>query len=109
MSQPVSSQKDFNSIISGNKNVLALFYASWCPFSRKFLPIFEEMSEEPGSGTKCVKIDDDEALCEKYSVEVYPSVLFFSSGKLVKRLDSLHGIGLNKKQFTDFLAASQEK
>ncbi len=104
MSKPISSQKDFDSIISGNESVLALFYASWCPFSRKFLPLFEVMSNEKMTGFQCIKVDDNESLCNRYSIEIYPSLLLFTKGKDIKRLDGIPEMGINKEQFTDFLS-----
>jgi hypothetical protein len=34
---------------------------------------------------------------------VVPTVLVFEKGKLVKRLDGLHGVGLSEKQLMDFV------
>jgi thioredoxin-like negative regulator of GroEL len=81
--------------------VFVLFYASWCPFSQRFLPTFEQFSQ----GKKhclLVKTDDKASLCEEYSVDVVPTVLFFENGKVVKRLDGLPGLGLSEKQLTEF-------
>ena len=41
-------------------------------------------------------------LCEKFSVEVFPTVLFFEEGKVSKRLDGLAGAGLNRQQLEAF-------
>ncbi len=78
-----------------------LFYASWCPFSRKFLPEFIENS---GKTPQChIRVqDDDEELAEKYNIEVFPTVLYFEKGRLVKRLDGVHMRGLNKDQLKEF-------
>jgi hypothetical protein len=48
-------------------------------------------------------IDDLEDVCEKYSISVYPTVLFFKKGKVAKRLDGISGEGLNEKKLTDLM------
>jgi hypothetical protein len=45
-----------------------------------------------------VKIDDKVKLCEKYAVDVVPTVLLFEKGVVTKRLDGAPGAGLNEKQ-----------
>ena len=36
-------EKDtFGDAIESKDEAIVLFYASWCPFSQRFLPIFEE-------------------------------------------------------------------
>jgi hypothetical protein len=38
----------------------------------------------------------------KYSIEVFPTVLFFEKGKLAKRLDGVYHRGLSQGQLEDF-------
>jgi len=87
----------------GAKDALVLFYASWCGFSRRFLPHFEEYSKN--CSKECTKVDKDEfpELCKKYTIEYYPTVIWFKDGKVHKRLDSKPGIGLNKNQLEEFV------
>jgi hypothetical protein len=47
-------------------------------------------------------IDDKPELCDKYSIDYYPSVLLFKKGTLHKRLDATPGAGLTKKQLSKF-------
>ncbi len=82
--------------------MLVLFYASWCPFSQRFLPVFEEYSRKNSKSWEFVKIDDKPELCDKYSVEFYPSVLCFEKGAVTKRIDAKPGVGLDKRQFEEF-------
>jgi hypothetical protein len=38
--------------------------------------------------------------CEdKYSIDVFPTVIYFENGIVVKRLDGLHGYGIDQNQF----------
>jgi hypothetical protein len=53
------------------------------------------------SNCEFVKIDDNAELCDKCSVEFYPTVLCFEKGVMTKRIDAKPGVGLNKK-FEEF-------
>lgn len=99
----ITSKKELEKALEGNDSAFVLFYASWCPFSKRFLPIYEKHSS--GSKNKCLRvmIDDLEDVCEKYSISVYPTVLFFKKGKVAKRLDGISGEGLNEKKLTDLM------
>lgn len=89
-------------ILKSKDEAIVLFYASWCPFSKRFLPIFERYAKDKDKEScLCVKIDDKASLCEKYSVDVVPTVLFFKKGKVSKRLDGVPGKGLTEKQLTN--------
>ena len=89
-----------NEIKSKDKAVV-LFYASWCPFSQRFLPIFEEYSKSNPKECISVIIDEEPEICEEYAIEYYPTVIMFKDGKVHKRLDPEPGIGLNRKQMQD--------
>ncbi len=78
--------------------VFVLFYASWCPFSQRFLPTFNKYAKDNPEKCLRVMIDDKEELCEKYSVEYYPTVILFERGTVKKRLDATPGAGLDEKQ-----------
>jgi len=93
----IDVEYDLDKVLKSKDRVTVLFYASWCPFSQKFLPIFEKYSQ--GNTQTClrVKTDDKASLCEKYSVDVVPTVLLFEKGKVKKRLDGVPGAGLEEK------------
>ncbi len=81
---------------------VVLFYASWCPFSRRFLPDFQAYAgAHPGEGREVDVVDDPES-CRAFDIDVYPSVLIFKNGRLEKRLDGIPGVGLNKSQLETF-------
>jgi thioredoxin 1 len=99
-------EPEFEDALKTQKKLVVLFYASWCPFSRRFLPIYEKCTLN--SPTPCIRvmIDDREDLCEKYAISVYPTVLFFEDGQVAKRLDGEPGEGLSEKQLTQLLSES---
>jgi len=92
---------DFEQDLKSKEGTLVLFYASWCPFSREFLPIFQEYAKLNPDKCMSVLIDNKPDLCEKYSIEYYPTVLLFKKGKVSKRLDATPGGGLTEKQLQE--------
>ena len=89
--------------VKNKKKVFVLFYASWCPFSQRFLPIFEKYAENSTQDCIRVKTDDKAKLCEKYSVDIVPTVLFFELGAVTKRLDGEPSAGLSEQQLKKLL------
>jgi thiol-disulfide isomerase/thioredoxin len=98
----VQSPGELEAAIKTRDRLMVLFYASWCPFSQAFLPTYRKHA---AAGEPCyvrILVDDGDALTEKYSIEVYPTILFFEKGKVVKRLDGIYHRGLSKGQLEDF-------
>jgi thioredoxin len=93
----VNSEEPFKS----KEKAYVLFYASWCPHSQRFLPIFQEYARANPEQCMTIMIDDKPDLCEKYEIDYYPTVLLFKRGKVEKRLDSIPGEGLTKKQLKE--------
>jgi len=100
---PAAKPGDIETALKTKKNVFALFYATWCPFSQAFLPHFQKHAE--GSGRDCVRItiDEKEALFDKYNVQYMPTVIYFKDGKPERRLDATPRVGLTEKQLLDLL------
>ena len=96
--------KDVEATLKSKPKVYALFYASWCPHSQRFLPIFQAYENNHPDECLEVMVDSKEDLCVKYSVEYYPTVLLFKEGKVKKRLDATPGLGLTKGQFEKLTA-----
>jgi thiol-disulfide isomerase/thioredoxin len=85
--------------VEDKDKAFVLFYATWCPFSLRFLPIFEEYSKSNPKECLSVIVDEEPDVLEEYAIEYYPTVIMFKKGKVHKRLDAEPGVGLNKKQF----------
>ena len=49
--------------------------------------------------------DENNPLWEAYQIEIVPTVLFFASGQVVKRLDGQPGIGLGEADLRKALSA----
>lgn len=89
--------------IRDRKRVIALIYATWCPYCVNFLPVFMKCAQ--GQDVFLLVEDDRWVIADKYEVEVVPSALYFENGKVMKRLDGVLGVGLNEKQLADFIKA----
>jgi len=65
--------------------------------------MFKKYSKKNPENCKEIVTDDKASLCEKYGVDVVPTVLIFEKGKLTKRLDGEPGMGLTEKQLLQFV------
>jgi thiol-disulfide isomerase/thioredoxin len=97
----IDNDTDLQNALKVNEQVIALIYASWCPFCIRFLPVFQRWAKE-GQGLFLAVKDDREIIAEKYSIDVFPTVLSFKNAALSNRLDGIPGIGLNEQQLSTF-------
>lgn len=104
MSRCIEKEQDIEKVVRDSAGMIALFYASWCPFCRAFLPVFEKHAAKD-ERRFCRILTDDMASCEDtYAIDVVPTVLFFRNGAVVKRLDGVPGRGLTEQQLTALIA-----
>ncbi len=106
----VDNEKDLTNFLKSCKRAFVLFYSTWCPFCKSFLPIFGKYAkiEEKRRQDRFlrVKIDGDtNPLWEKYDVKVVPTVILFEGEEVSKRLVGAAGSGRNEKQLKDFIDA----
>jgi thioredoxin-like negative regulator of GroEL len=72
-----------------------LFAAEWCPFCRRFSPIFESaLRAENVSGALADLSEFENPLWETFDIQVVPTVMVFKDGELVYRKDAVLGQGL---------------
>jgi len=98
----LQSDAELDAAIASREKFMVLFYASWCPFSQAFLGTYLKHAD---AGDPCyarIVVDDDHPLTDKYSIQVFPTVLFFEKGQLVRRLDGIYHRGLTQGQLEDF-------
>jgi len=101
----VDNEPTLHNILIANERVVALFYASWCPFCRMFLPVFHEAVQSLDYAFLLVQLDDLlNPLWETYDVRVVPTVLFFETAQVTRRLDGVLGVGLSRNQLEAFLS-----
>jgi thiol-disulfide isomerase/thioredoxin len=100
MSQDITGRKHFHSTLDSDERVCALFFASWCPYSRRFLPEFEKAATLYAKQFSSVKVDDLDDLCDEYGINVYPTVIFFEKGQVLDRVDGILGVGIDVVRFS---------
>ena len=75
--------------------VIVLFRADWCPFCRRFKPIFDSCEGKTKIKLAEAVINEDEnPLWDKYDIKVVPTIIAFSYGKIKARRDGKPGVGL---------------
>jgi thioredoxin-like negative regulator of GroEL len=98
----LGNNSELEAAIKSRDKLMVLFYASWCPFSQAFLGTYRQHA---AAGDPCymrILVDDGDPLAAKYSIDVFPTVLFFEKGRLVERLDGVYHRGLSQDQLEDF-------
>jgi thiol-disulfide isomerase/thioredoxin len=95
-------EKETEKQLESADQAFVLFYETWCPFSQRFLPVFEKFSANQTRNCLKVVADFKADLCDKYLIEVFPTVLFLEKGKVKKRLDGEPGEGLDEKKLEEF-------
>jgi len=100
----VDNLHDLEEALKKKDRVIAMVYASWCPFCRRVLPVFEKQALDNERNLLLVA-DDEEHIADLYGIDVFPTLILFEKNQIVKRLDAKPGLGLNEKQITDFIAS----
>jgi thioredoxin 1 len=93
--------------LANNSNSLVLFYADWCHYCSRFLPIFEESLKKinPRVLVGGVKLnDDDNPLWDKYSINAVPTLISFSNNSIKSRRDAKMGVGLTNSDLNSILS-----
>jgi thiol-disulfide isomerase/thioredoxin len=101
----VDTKENLDAQLKNNKTVMALFYATWCPYCIRFVPVFDGKMEELGVNevVHVILDDDDNPLWVEYDVPAVPTVIYFENGKASKRLNGRLGSGIKEAQFEDWL------
>ncbi len=97
--------QEIREIAKSGDGAFVLFYASWCPFSQAFLPVYEKYANGREKEFVRIVLDGNEELFEEHGIEVYPTVLFFKEGRVARRLDGKHLAGLKEKQLTELIVS----
>jgi thioredoxin 1 len=91
-------------VLRSDGPTVVAFWAEWCPFCRRFRPLFEKASSERGGRFAFVRLDEnDNPLWERYAVAVVPSVAVFRGGAVAARKDGVLGRGISAEVLAAFL------
>jgi len=105
MSKLIKDERALEEVMKSPDGVFVLFYASWCPFSQRFLPVYEKNGRGKEKEFVRFLVDDNEDVCDRHDIEVYPTVLFFKNGKVANRLDGGYHIGLSERDLAGLMEA----
>jgi len=85
------------------------FLADWCPFCRRFRPVFEALDGGGAFRTGVADVtDDDSPLWDQFGLEVIPALLVFSRGRPTFRREIYPGAGLPADALERASAAARE-
>ncbi len=100
--------KTIDKAISSKNKTVILFWADWCPYCRKFKPIFDSYNAPEGVSFAESKINEDEnPLWDRFAIEAVPTIIAFQNGKqLAKKTAQLY-IGLTEADLKEFLGKIQ--
>jgi thioredoxin 1 len=91
-------------VLQAEGPIVVAFWAEWCPFCRRFRPLFESASSARGERFAIVRLDsEDNPLWDRYAVAVVPTVAMFRGGRLAARKDGVLGRGINGTDLAAFL------
>jgi thioredoxin 1 len=101
----IDNEAELDRELKSNRRVLALFYASWCPYCRDFLRAFDgAVVNQKFDAVIRVNLDDyDNPLWDTCDVEAVPTVILFEDSKVYSRLDGRFGQGLRASEFKEWL------
>lgn len=74
-------------ILVGDDVKIVDFWAPWCGYCVRMMPIFETLSDEMGDTVKFAKVNTDEEmdLARKYNIEVLPTFAIIKNGEIVDK------------------------
>ncbi len=106
----VKDAKAFHAqVLESSEPTVALFWATWCPFCRRYKPEFDKLAAKWPWRFASVYLDDESnPLWDDYSVEVVPTLALFRDGKLADRQDGILGYGIDRKATDAFVSRVTE-
>ncbi len=101
----IYTKQELDAELSKSSKVMALFYATWCPFCMRFVKVFdEEIKALKLDHVIHVLLDDyDNPLWDNYEIAAVPTIILFENAKVSNRLDAKLGRGLKEEDFTKWL------
>lgn len=77
----------FNDVISGDRLVLADFFATWCQPCKMMHPVLEQLKDALGDGVRIIKVDVDKhgQISAQYGIQSVPTLMLFRKGQMLWR------------------------
>ena len=80
--------EDFDiKVLKNNKVTVVDFWAPWCGYCQRMMPIYETLAAELGGSVDFYKVNTDEQieLAKIWKIEVLPTFAIFKDGKVMDR------------------------
>ena len=91
-------------VLGAGVPTVVMFWATWCPFCRKFNADFEALAASRPWRFAAVYLDDEaNPLWDDYAVDVVPTLALFRAGEIVDREDGVLGYGIDTKMLSAFV------
>lgn len=74
---------NYSERINSNPVVLVEFYASWCPYCKRMMPVVEQVKELLAGKVNVYQfdIDENEELSDREGVKTIPTFIIYRDGK----------------------------
>jgi thioredoxin len=75
-------------VLASPEPVLLMMWAPWCAYCRMLHPIIDRIAADYEDRLKVAKlnVDNNPAVCSRYTVQGVPTILMFKDGKLMNRM-----------------------
>jgi thioredoxin 1 len=91
-------------VIEADAPTVAMFWATWCPFCRRFKPTFDKIAATKPWRFASVTLDDESnPLWDEYAVDVVPTLALFRQGNVAERVDGILGYGIDPPMVEEFV------
>lgn len=71
--------KDFNTVAKSGKPIFTLFYADWCHYCIRFMPVFEKIANKYGDEIEFAKVNVEDPkykkLVDEHKISGFPTVI----------------------------------
>lgn len=110
----LNSADDFNTFIDKNDTLSVVkFYATWCEFSQKNEPLYQDFAKlyEKNNGVQFGEVDVDNLvdIRKSYGIDRTPYFLIFKSGVMIDKTTSFNGLKNRVSALTKQKVASLKK
>lgn len=93
----------FRAELNARERALVLFDADWCPFARRFRPLFE--AAEPDAIVPLVRaaLSPSDRRWSEFGIDVVPTLVYYEHGEELERIDGVEGIGLSRADLDEMM------